>query len=191
MTTKVQSSFTPISWYPTPRTQQQSGGRGNCHSLSFHYLIEWRHNMMIKFRVSVSSCFCNKDHKHNGLKQHTFIMYFIVLWVMSLTWLLTGQNPRGLWGCLPSGDARGSSVSLSFSTSANFPWSLTWGPLPPSSKPAMAVVSFSHLTRSSFCLLFFHFSGSILLHWAHLDNLGQSPHPTFNWLASLIASATL
>ena len=138
MTTKVQSSFTPISWYPTPRTQQQSGGRGNCHSLSFHYLIEWRHNMMIKFRVSVSSCFCNKDHKHNGLKQHTFIMYFIVLWVMSLTWLLTGQNPRGLWGCLPSGDARGSSVSLSFSTSANFPWSLTWGPLPPSSKPAMA-----------------------------------------------------
>ena len=83
MTTKVQSSFTPISWYPTPRTQQQSGGRGNCHSLSFHYLIEWRHNMMIKFRVSVSSCFCNKDHKRNGLKQHTFIMYFIVLWVMT------------------------------------------------------------------------------------------------------------
>lgn len=39
--------------------------------------------MMIKFRVSVSSCFCNKDHKRNGLKQHTFIMYFIVLWVMT------------------------------------------------------------------------------------------------------------
>ena len=64
-------------------------------------------------------------------------------------------------------------------------------PLPPSSKPAIAVVSFSHLTHSSFCLFFFHFSGSILLHWAHLDNLEQSPHPTFNWLASLIASATL
>ena len=122
----------------TPRTQQQSGGRGNCHSLSFHYLNECSHNMMIKFRVSVSSCFRNKDHKCNGLKQHTFIMYFMVLWVMSLTWLLTGQNPRALWGCLPSGDARGSSVSLSFSTSADFPWSLTWGPLPPSSKPAMA-----------------------------------------------------
>lgn len=43
----------------------------------------------------------------------------------------------------------------------------------------------------TFCLLFFYFSGSILLHLAHLDNLGQSPHLTFNWLASLIASATL
>ena len=56
------------------------------------------------------------------------MMYFIVLWVESLTWLLTGQNPRGRWGCLPSGDARGSSVSWPFSASADFPWSLTWGP---------------------------------------------------------------
>lgn len=77
--------------------------------------------MMIKFRVSVSSCFCNKDCECNDLKQHTFMMYFIVLWVMSLTWLLTGQNPRGRWGCLPSGDARGSSVSWPFSASADFP----------------------------------------------------------------------
>lgn len=71
--------------------------------------------MMIKFRVSVSSCFCNKDHKCNGLGNNTFIMYFIALWVMSLTWLLTGQNPRGLWSCLPSGMLE-SSVSLASST---------------------------------------------------------------------------
>ena len=67
----------------TPRTQQQSGGRGNCHSLSFHYLNECSHNMMIKFRVSVSSCFRNKTTNVMAWNNtHLLcILWFCGLWV--------------------------------------------------------------------------------------------------------------
>lgn len=94
----------------------------------------------------------------------------------------------GQQGCVPSWGFR-KTLSLPFSGFQSQPAFL-------GSQPLFRVFKVSSLASSNLPLTFsfvsiFHFKGPLWLHWAHLDNPGESAYFIVNWLTILFLFATL